>query len=334
MGPLAEQLDDELTAVAGGRRRVLAAECDTALVEVAPHLRFDPTRRTRLRDLLTELAEAGVVEPSVKPDRSLQPHLPAFVTLTTAPRARVGSGAGAGHPWRPELEWAHQLRLTPTEFDALLAVQDYRKHRPASPAVIPHRERSLQLFGDEKHLDRLARGRLFEPSRLDFGLLDCWWAPPPLAYRHLDDSDGPIVVTENSAGYHSLPAVLAGRASILAYGAGGSFAQSVASLAELGPGRRVLYIGDLDAEGVAIPQRAAEAALAAGVSPPEPFVELWQALAEAADRHAQPATPVPGEVAAELCDWFGHTALAKDVQQLLENGVRVAQEALQGKVSK
>lgn len=33
--------------------------------------------------------------------------------------------------------------------------------------------------------------------------------------------------------------------------------------------------------------------------------------------------PVPGEVAAELCEWFGPTALAKNVQKLLEDGVRV-----------
>ncbi len=328
MDPLAEQLADELAAVAGRRRRVLTAECDTALVEVAPHLRFDPGRRARLRELLVELADGGVIEPSVSQDCSLRPHLPAFVTLVTTVRATTGFGAGEGHPWRPELEWAHRLRLTSAEFDVLLAVQDHRKHRPPSSAVIPHRERSLQLFRDEKRLDRLARGRLFEPGRLSFELLDCWWAPPPLAYRRLDDGIGPIVVTENSAGYHSLPAALTGRASILAYGAGGSFAQSVASLAEIGLDRPVLYIGDLDAEGIAIPQRAAQAALSAGILPPEAFVELWQVLVDAARDVGQPATPVPSEVAAELCEWFGSTNLARDVQKLLEEGVRVPQEAI------
>lgn len=328
MGPLAEQLADELAAVAGRRHRILAAECDAALVEVAPHLRFDPTRRTRLRDLLAELAGAGVIEPSVKQDRSLRPDLPAFVVLTAAPRAAAGSGVGEGHPWRPELAWAHHLRLTQTEFDVLRAVQHHRKHRSDQAAVVPHRERSLQLFGDEKRLDRLVRSRLFEPDRLSLELLDCWWAPPPLAYRKLDDGDGPVVVTENSAGYHSLPTILDHRASVLAYGAGGSFAQSVASLAELGPGRPVLYIGDLDAEGIAIPQRAAEAARTAGVSPPEPFVELWQALVDAADQHGQTVIPVPAEVAFELCEWFGATPLAEAVRRLLEQGIRVAQEAL------
>src|SRR5690606_11230488 len=145
--------------------------------------------------------------------------------------------------------------------------------------VIPQRERSLLVFGTEKRLDRLVRSRLFGPGRLTLELLDCWWAPPPLAYRLLD-GDGPVVVTANSSGYHSLPPALAGRASVIAYGAGGSFAQSVASLATLGPGLDVLYIGDLDAEGLAIPQRAAMAAIAAGVPPPAPFAELWQGLVD------------------------------------------------------
>lgn len=66
------------------------------------------------------------------------------------------------------------------------------------------------------------------------------------------------------------PSALAGRITAIAYGAGSSFAQSVASLIELGPDRPVLYIGDLDAEGIAIPQRAAVAAAAAGVKVPTP----------------------------------------------------------------
>lgn len=330
MDALAERFVEELTAAAGRRRRLLAAECDAALVEVSPQLRWDPGRRGRLRELLGDLAEADVLVWSAGRDRSVRPELPSFVTLSSAPRPQA-TGVGVGHPWRPELEWAHELRLTADEFAVLTAVQTYRRDRPASPPAIPHRERSLAVFGHEKRLDRLVRGRLFDGDRLSLALLDCWWAPPPLALQHLND-DGPIVVTENSSGYHSLPAALDGHVGVIAYGSGGSFAQSVASLAAFGATRPVLYIGDLDVEGVAIPQRAAAAAADAGVSVPVPFAELWAALVEAAPDVGQPAEPVPAEVAAELCEWFGPTALAKEVRRLLELGVRVAQEALTGEV--
>src|SRR5690606_6393733 len=166
--------------------------------------------------------------------------------------------------WRPELEWAHDLRLTRSEFEALQAVQEYRKRRSERSATVPHRERALELFGDEKRLDRLVHGRLFEEGRLDLGQLDCFWAAPPLAYTELNEN-GPIVVSENSSGYHSLPQILDGDIGVIAYGAGASFAQSVASLKDVARGREVLHIGDLDVEGVAIPQRAASAAAAVGV---------------------------------------------------------------------
>ena len=51
-------------------------------------------------------------------------------------------------------------------------------------------------------------------------------------------------------------------------------------------------------------------------------------LVSLASEDGRPATPVLAKVAAELCAWFGDTALAKDVQRLLEAGARVPQEAL------
>ena len=331
VGPVAAALLDELTNVAGRRRRLLAAEADTALCDVAPELRHDPGRRARLADLLAELAAAGLVTPSVSVDTSRATPLPAFVTLTGTPPRSAAVDAGVVRAWRPELAWAHDMALTTDEVDVLTGIQDHLRNRTGAPVVVPHRERSLELFGDEKRLDRLSRSRLFAPGRLTFELLSCWWAPPPLAVRALDGApDGaPVVVTENSAGWWSLPPVLGERAAAIAYGAGASFAQSVASLADLG-NRPVLYIGDLDADGVAIPARAATAAAAAGVAAPEPFTELWQALADAADTVGHPVTPVPAEVAAELADWFGPTQLAASVAELLTSGIRVAQEALTG----
>lgn len=326
MTPVAEALLAELETLAGRRRRLLSTECEDALCEVAPHWRWEPTRRTRLRELLAGLEEDGQIAWSVSRDKSVRPHLPAFVTLNHR-SGQAHEAAGVGYSWRPELEWAHELRLTSHEFEVLAAIQEYRKRRNSRAISIPHRERSLELFGDEKRLDRLVNGRLFEAGRLELALLDCFWAAPPLAYRQLHET-GPVVVSENSAGYHSLPELLGDRIGVIAYGAGGSFTQSVASLKPVVPGRDVLYIGDLDVEGIAIPQRAAGAATAAEVPAPVPYNSLWETLVESAEGVGQEASPVPNEVAAELCQWFGPTPLAKEVQRLLEAGVRVAQEAI------
>ena len=328
MDPLAGQLDEELHAAAGRRKRLIAAECDDALLEVAPQMQSDPNRRRRLLELLTELREADTLTWSVTRDRAVLPELPAFVTLAENTDPQPQAQTLPHLPWRPELEWAYTLQLTPREHEVLSVVQSYRRERDLDAGPIPHRERSVLLFGDEKRLDRLIRTRLFEPGRVSLDLLDSYWAGPPIASADTGGS-GPVVVSENAASWHTLVQVLDGRARAVAYGAGAAFAQSVAWLASIGDLDSVLYIGDLDADGVAIPQRAASVAQLAGVPPPEPLQPLWRALVDLADAHGQPAVPVPCEVASELCAWFrADSQLAKDIQRLLEAGVRVPQEAL------
>lgn len=329
MDPLAEALADEMRDMAGSRKRLLASECDTALIEIAPWLRWDPGRRRRLADLLDQLIGAGEITPSTSQDMTVRPALPRFVSFTGIV-AEPAERAGENYPWRPELEWAHELRLSGDEFEALSAIQAFLRDHP-TPARVAHRERSLELFGHEKRLDRLVRGRLFDNDRLSLELLGCWWAAPPIAWKPLR-GDGPVIVSENAAGYHAIAAAYAGTTAAVAYGAGGAFAQSVASLTDIGPVGDIAYIGDLDAEGLAIPQRAAPAAAAAGLPEPRPDFTQWEALADAATRYGQIADPVPAEVAVEMCQWFGDRPVGEAVRLLLEQGVRVPQEALTAEV--
>lgn len=324
--PLADLLLDELIATAGKRRRLLAVECDDALGEAAPQMQSDPGRRRRLLELLAELRDRGSIEWSVARDQTVRPELPSFITIANRGNETPGRHALPRVAWRPELEWAYQLRLTPSEHHTLTTLNAYRRDRVPATPVIPHRERSLQLFHDEKHVDRLVRSRLFESGRLSLDLLDCFWAAPPIAFTAVGPGTT-CVVSENAASWHSLRHALAGKVAAVAYGAGGAFVQSIAGLEGAGFSR-LAYIGDLDAEGVAIPQRAATTADRFGIPSPAPYVELWQSLVELAGEHGQAANPVPTEVAAELCAWFSDANLAKHVQRLLEAGVRVPQEAL------
>jgi hypothetical protein len=327
---LHERVIEELRSMAGRRKRLLAAECADAVLEVAPQLRYDPDRRRRLREVLSELSDLGELSWSASRDRRVRPELPAFVTLTNRPDEAPPRATVPHLPWRPELEWAYKLQLSATERDVLAAVQTYRRDREPNAEVIPHRERSLQLFGDEKRIDQLTSGRLFRPDNLSLRDLDCYWAAPPIAWKDTGGA-GPVVVSENSAGYHTLTRVLTGRARAVAYGAGSAFAQSVASLGGINGLSAVLYVGDLDAEGLAIPQRAARAAVAAGIPIPAPYEDLWSTLVDLAGDYGQTVQPIPTEVATELCVWFGSSDLRAAVQRLLTAGVRVPQEALTAK---
>jgi len=68
--------------------------------------------------------------------------------------------------------------------------------------IIPMRERSHEIFGDEKRLDALATSSLFAPGRLTLATLFTGRIPPPLAYECLADG-GTIPVIENSDAFEA-----------------------------------------------------------------------------------------------------------------------------------
>jgi hypothetical protein len=70
--------------------------------------------------------------------------------------------------------------------------------RSAQPARdVPMRERSLEIFGDEKALDRLVTSVLFGPGRLSLTQLRAYRSRPPLPAMRV--GEGPVLlVVENS----------------------------------------------------------------------------------------------------------------------------------------
>src|SRR5438309_51326 len=64
--------------------------------------------------------------------------------------------------------------------------------------------RSLEIFGDEKRLDQLMRGSaLFGNGRLTPETLRCIIVSEPLPWTRGPNPDGPILVIENAATWHS-----------------------------------------------------------------------------------------------------------------------------------
>src|SRR5436190_1947522 len=56
--------------------------------------------------------------------------------------------------WEPELSFLRDSRMN-LSFDELLQLNDFFKNRTAARKIVPIKERSLQIFGDEKRLDIL-----------------------------------------------------------------------------------------------------------------------------------------------------------------------------------
>jgi hypothetical protein len=281
-----------------------------------------------LADLLDELAGAQVIAlPSRRSfDRTELPHLPRFVTVTRssdAPREQRDV------VWHPKLSWVPEAQLAPSQVDQLTAINTWL-FRDRDELVVPVRERSLEILGDEKALDRLLVTSVFASQRLSLATLRARRAIPRMLTRTVGDGDT-VLVIENSDTFDSLVRVLDERADhkicLVGWGAGAGFEASVLSIADLDrPVSQIRYFGDLDRAGLRIPANASQIATASGLPPVRPATGLYGALLRIG--RPQPGQrPVDQQAAEQLVSWLDPPH-HDDVGHLLRSGNRMAQEAV------
>lgn len=239
--------------------------------------------------------------------------------------------------WRPELAAAAALATTPGEFEVLVAVDRFLRDGGSSRPLVPHQERSVQLFGHEKRLDALRRSRLFISRTLTLDLLRCYEAPLPLTAQHTGDP-GPragLLIVENSATYASVLRLARERAAAgqpamaVGYGSGNQLPKSIAGAVQLDPPPAdIWYFGDLDEGGLVTAIATAAAATAAGLPRVGPAVPLYEALVEHGERQPGVSHVERARSARLATAWFGTTRLAEEAASVLETGHRIAQEAV------
>ena len=300
-----------------------------AFQEIHPELAATPHARGRLRELLDRLQLSESIDlPKGREhwDLSALPALPRWVKL---PRETVSEEQAdiRSIPWSPELRFLTSARLFVPLAD-LLKLQEFFAHGRTGPSV-PIKERSLTIFGDEKRLDQLMRGSaLFGNGRLTPEVLRCFVAPEPLPWTAGPNPAGPILVIENAATWHSYCRWNKEQKlfSAIVYGCGNRFVDGIFSISDIfamlnGP-RRVLYFGDLDPQGLLIPQEASARAQAAGLFVVEPDLWSYRQLLALGDQRGQ---PWQGESpSSTLCDWLGE--LSESVGQIFKAGERLPQE--------
>ncbi|MEV6923944.1 hypothetical protein AB0M46_05450 [Dactylosporangium sp. NPDC051485] len=235
-----------------------------------------------------------------------------------------------------ELEFAATAVLSPAERNILVRINDFLRDGGRTAEPIPLRERSYQLFQNEKRLDNLTESRLVVSGLLSLEThLRAFATPPPLPIVELGSAPWALIV-ENVATFTSLRSVLrhmatANRAEVgwLCLGSGKLVIQSIASLAErsVETGHRIVtisYFGDLDVEGLEIAQRASDRGISIGLPPLQPAVQLYEALLQRPDREAEPADPLRIQAAAR---WLPEELAPMVVTMLLSNRC-LRQEAL------
>lgn len=233
--------------------------------------------------------------------------------------------------WQPELEFLGTARIN-LPWDDLQNLNAYLARRSYERPRVPIKERSLEIFGDEKRLDALRASSLFGSGRLELELhLGCEIVGEPLGWKRGPTATGHVIILENAATWHTYERwnqqVRAFSAVI--YGRGLQTAQSTRYLrdilAELPGPQRVWYFGDLDLPGVQIPQQASAYAQSLGLPPLEAHLPSYRWLLEQG-RHR--ATPWDGSQPAhrEDCDWLGD--LAEECWTVLSANRRIAQEVV------
>lgn len=199
-------------------------------------------------------------------------------------------------PWEPVrmAEFAHALN-TKKQLELARGVNDYLLSRKTNETAIPHRERALKIFGNEKALDPYVKTGLFS-DRITLQDLDCFYCPEPFPYEvySFDPKNTrgrPLLLVENSATYWSCC-----RANRSNHTSGGGFFAAVIfgkgfktandhqilvglrQIENQTQSSKIFYFGDLDPAGLNIPQKINETRISSGLAPIFPAIPLYRAL--------------------------------------------------------
>ncbi|TCC51517.1 hypothetical protein E0H73_41100 [Kribbella pittospori] len=295
-----------------------------------------PTARTEIGEALDELVRAGIVMLPSSPkyfDRRETPPLPMWVRRP--PRERQARARREVRVWPAVLEEAGRLASRDDEYAVLEIVAAFLRGGGAEHPSVPARERSLELFGDEKRLDGLAMTRLFTSGALTLELLRCHAVPIPFVSQWVPGRADPrgtaLLIAENHHTYTSLLEVIrecagqGGPGRHVGYGTGSQFPSAVLTVPLLEPRpERIVYFGDIDLKGLQIPAAADLNARGAGLPEVAPALPLYELLFQHA--HRRPADRVAPDLAGRASQWLGH--LAEHASAALTIGYRLPQEAV------
>jgi hypothetical protein len=198
------------------------------------------------------------------------------------------------------------------------------------PTPVPEKERSLEIFGDEKRISQNLRNGLLLGT-VPLSLLGAVrvHAPIPHATPDANGRGRPLLLVENEDSFASLRRWNAARArfSAIAYVAGNGFRKSSAGLdalaAEVGASE-LRYLGDIDPKGLAIPSAVSAARVAEGLLPILPEETFYAWLLENGLRREDPGA---GKRDLSGAAWLP-PSLAGKALDVMRGDLRIPQEAL------
>lgn len=284
--------------------------------------------RRRVLAAITMLADDGVLSlPRTRTDRRADPPLPAYVTRCETPKEEAATRRPV--VWHADLGWAalgDELGQWSTgERKCLTLVNAWLPRRRG--VIVPIRERSLDITGDDKALETWIFGTLFRPGRLTLELLECEPCWPPVERRVF--GDGPWLVVENYTTYVSLArrATELGFTGQVIWGSGNQVRTRLRTLAASGerPGT-CWYFGDIDAGGFRIARSAWVCADEVGLGELRPAAGLYRIALDRGRRQRTGRSPrMSDETVTWVRSWLGET-LGGSCLAIAQSGERIVQE--------
>lgn len=303
-----------------------------------PELKSDMTSRARLAADLRTLAESEVISlPASKSsfDRTALPLLPRFVRLVgklAAPEVKFDHRT---FPWSLPMSFVAGLARLPNPMIAR-RLNDFFRGDWASRVPVPVKERSYEIFGNEKTLERILDGQFGYEGRLTLEILRCYRVPLVPVHRVFPDAASDVLIVENEATFDSVLRWNAERRRfrMVIYGRGREaekMADFLRNEVQARPGG-LYYFGDVDRTGLAIPYRLSRTLERQGTRGIEPAAACYRLLLQQA-----PTTITTAEIEDEsdeppdtewtaALDWLP-LDVRTQVEPLLATDQRIAQEA-------
>lgn len=327
LSPLAGAMADAVESAP--RRKVPLSALLAAAAAVDRTAATSVNWRPRIASAIDELARLQLVElPRTRWDASADPPLPSYVTRpASSARPTTQRETIVWHldlAWVAELEATGKLRAAERRF--LADVNTWLQRREGCQ-VAPQRERSLDVCGDEKALDRWVFTPLFGPGRLSYEMLRCRPCWPPVHQVVL--GPGPWLVIENWTTYITLADAArdSGWKGRLIWGAGNQVGTRLTSLAatESRPSD-LWYFGDIDTAGFGIARTASTRATSLGINQTRAARDLYRACFDAGVPR-QTAKRAPDDLGLWTREWLGGD-LGRRTAGFIAEGQRIVQETV------
>lgn len=243
------------------RQKIDLSDLWDVFEEVVP-ADMNQNSRKKLSELIYNIVSAhGLALPKSKLqfDRSAQPPLPKFIRR----KPKHGTCRDRLNPkhslWHPKLAFLPESRVA--SFENWLKVDEWLKNGGFEKEIIPVYERSYEIFGDEKYIDKqFSQTVPFKKGQFSLDDLRCQRIYHPLSWEAGPESSRgkPCLIVENMATWFSLKTLndLRGSYSSVVFGWGAKFEGNWVNLEFILKKCRfpeVYYFGDIDAKGLMTP---------------------------------------------------------------------------------